>query len=98
MKGIAPGVIGEVRKHQAPNGALRPTECSSLERDRLEAVRKHRAPNGALRRRGSGGFRSHSYRRQKAPSAKRCIKTPLKDIPGVEEFQESESTERQTVH
>ena len=38
-----------VRKHRAPNGALRLTD-TNLHVVVVEAVRKHRAPNGALRR------------------------------------------------
>ena len=40
----------------------------------MSAVRKHRAPKGALRRDGTGAF-THHVPSQKAPSAKRCIKT-----------------------
>jgi len=64
---------GRVRKHRAPNGALRrqETTCPAIHSPQ---VRKHRAPNGALR------LAAHDvgclvYGRQKAPSAKRCIKT-----------------------
>ena len=63
-----------VRKHRAPKGALRPHFAYLRERGAL-GVRKHRAPKGALRL-------IHAARRQflcegsqKAPSAKRCIKT-----------------------
>ena len=38
-------------------------------------VRKHRAPNGALRRWRRRRTPARAGRRQKAPSAKRCIKT-----------------------
>ena len=38
-----------VRKHRAPNGALRPIGPHDSVRCRLPDVRKHRAPNGALR-------------------------------------------------
>ena len=38
-----------VRKHGAPNGALRPTR-SVIAGDRESQVRKHQAPKGALRR------------------------------------------------
>ena len=62
-----------VRKHRAPKGALR------LQQDKPLAiplcVRKHRAPNGALRRK-PGHCPKYWRTRQKAPSAKRCIKTP----------------------
>ena len=92
-------VIFDVRKHRAPNGALRlntPTPArrhaapvrkhrapnGALRRVRFTAgclhqfgVRKHRAPNGALRRMAVPSGRSLSFPCQKAPSAKRCIKT-----------------------
>ena len=62
-----------VRKHRAPNGALRP--CIQQEYRASESpVRKHQAPNGALRLVLSFG-EQHVYLCQKAPSAKRCIKT-----------------------
>ena len=60
-------------------------------------VRKHRAPKGALRLLAQGA-EEVSDEGQKAPSAKRCIKTApdrrarVRDLPG------SESTERQKVH
>ena len=41
----------------------------------LQAVRKHRAPNGALRLSERLFQESDENLRQKAPSAKRCIKT-----------------------
>ena len=44
-----PVVVGAVRKHRAPNGALRLQEVLHS-RPRATFVRKHRAPNGALRR------------------------------------------------
>ena len=43
---------------------------------RQPRVRKHRAPKGALRQRGLERCRGLGHVRQKAPSAKRCIKTP----------------------
>ena len=89
-----------VRKHRAPNGALRPTgtarcmdrqgtcqKAPSAKRciktrfqrvpqlNRRHKVRKHRAPNGALRRCGAELIAVHRFAGQKAPSAKRCIKT-----------------------
>ena len=86
-----------VRKHRAPNGALRPLS-EILEICSCHHVRKHRAPNGALRPRtnlGSGNLVGHS---QKAPSAKRRIKTHrLTDLQSAD-LVTSESTERQTVH
>ena len=38
-------------------------------------ARKHRAPKGALRQHGHANRSSSHFLRQKAPSAKRCIKT-----------------------
>ena len=40
-----------------------------------QRVRKHRAPKGALRLRCCTSFPAWELNRQKAPSAKRCIKT-----------------------
>ena len=60
------------------------------------AVRKHRAPKGALRRKPPPPWPPRPLR-QKAPSAKRCIKTDLVDDQRVT-IAESESTERQKVH
>ena len=40
-----------------------------------ELVRKHRAPNGALRRANKARVVAPAWPCQKAPSAKRCIKT-----------------------
>ena len=61
-----------VRKHRAPKGALRP----GPDRRRVgrRVVRKHRAPKGALRL-CSRGIKPFESLGQKAPSAKRCIKT-----------------------
>ena len=61
-----------VRKHRAPKGALRPEwRCA---RCRFPRVRKHRAPKGALRR-VTYSDTNADMSSQKAPSAKRCIKT-----------------------
>ena len=67
-----------VRKHRAPKGALRlhhSLPCCRV----LFHVRKHRAPKGALRRDDEAGTITQVERltSQKAPSAKRCIKTRL---------------------
>ena len=88
-----------VRKHRAPNGALRPSYGICSMTLRISPVRKHRAPKGALRHatprdpapafgsesterqtahydgRMTAQTESQSRVRQKAPSAKRCIKT-----------------------
>ena len=63
-----------VRKHRAPNGALRLTD-TNLHVVVVEAVRKHRAPNGALRHLKPGPIGSLVVRGQKALSTIRCIKT-----------------------
>ena len=61
-----------VRRHRAPNGALRLfLEVIFFP---FSFVRKHRAPKGALRHQCTWRFPCHPGR-QKAPSAKRCIKT-----------------------
>ena len=62
-----------VRKHRAPKGALRRLATAIFE-NLNSIVRKHRAPNGALRR-GEVVFTRLQALGQKAPSAKRCIKT-----------------------
>ena len=63
-----------VRKHRAPKGALRPGALST--RSSCDCpVRKHQAPKGALRRLLAGVVHVDLHRRQKAPSAKRCITT-----------------------
>ena len=63
-----------VRKHRAPKGALRPIEDDGLNANAVVTVRKHRAPKGALRLIRSV-LADDARPRQKAPSAKRCIKT-----------------------
>ena len=64
--------ITDVRKHRAPKGALRRTLLwNSAKRF---TVRKHRAPKGALRLVDTLKTRLVLIG-QKAPSAKRCIKT-----------------------
>ena len=66
-------VSESVRKHRAPKGALR-LELRIVG-NLLREVRKHRAPKGALRR-GALRFVVPGFEGgQKAPSAKRCIKT-----------------------
>ena len=69
-------LVISVRKHRAPKGALRRSDIRIKELvDDL--ARKHRAPKGALR-----PVRLQSSRVvecQKAPSAKRCIKTAQRD-------------------
>ena len=66
-----------VRKHRAPKGALRLiSQSDAVLADIL--VRKHRAPKGALRPDDSTNTRMSPGFGQKAPSAKRCIKTALR--------------------
>ena len=61
-------------------------------------VRKHRAPKGALRPRSGRCMVRGCLASQKAPSAKRCIKTLTATKREVGVGCESESTERQKVH
>ena len=63
-----------VRKHRVPNCALRHAKCVFFTH-KTRSVRKHRAPNGALRHLAVGFLIDLLEPRQKAPSAKRCIKT-----------------------
>ena len=63
-----------VRKHRAPKGALRLRPHIEPEPVHVR-VRKHRAPKGALRLIDGHFFEVHWFACQKAPSAKRCIKT-----------------------
>ena len=60
-----------VRKHPAPEGALRLSSYRQPEKKR--AVRKHPAPEGALR--PSKKILCALTYCQKAPSTRRCIKT-----------------------
>ena len=64
-----------VRKHRAPKGALR-RGCFVGQIVCYFNVRKHRAPKGALRRFWMASSRLVPHSSQKAPSAKRWIKTP----------------------
>ena len=61
--------------HRVPNGALRHSAYSAIRHSRGQ-VRKHRAPNGALGLMVDEAIRDLDVARQKAPSAKQCIKTP----------------------
>ena len=63
-----------VRKHRAPKCALRRGR-HLLEVFPGELVRKHRAPKGALRPQETVHAPTSAPSGQKAPSAKRCIKT-----------------------
>ena len=94
-RGSPQGSCGSVRKHRAPKGALRPRSSHSPQLSFF--VRKHRAPKGALRPALLREFFNTTYG-QKAPSAKRCIKTRLSTESRRGFGQKSESTERQKVH
>ena len=85
-----------VRKHRAPKGALRPLPNAPLH-SQLTGVRKHRGPKGTLRPRFFDVPRVGLVG-QKAPSAKRCIKTAHCLLVHCSLDGASESTERQTVH
>ena len=71
------GTRSSVRKHRAPNSALRLGSSHSYEKIVL-SIRKHRAPKGALRPIGYDA-QWCVVRGQKAPSAKRRIKTPRQE-------------------
>ena len=70
----APPHTSRVRKHRAPKGALRPRMRRALDTLNM-CVRKHRAPKGALRLEGVFHAWGEHFVGQRAPSAKRCIKT-----------------------
>ena len=67
-------LIRRARKHRAPKGALRLLTLIVIQFVYVPA-RKHRAPKGALRLIGHLGQTVGVAHSQKAPSAKRCIKT-----------------------
>ena len=80
-----------VRKHPAPEGALR---LSAWSTGSCSVVRKHPAPEGALRRR-TRQVKQGDVRCQKAPSTRRCIKTspsPMRRIVSLR--QKAPSTRR----
>ena len=74
-----------VRKHRAPKGALRLPIVAS-QRQGACVVRKHRAPKGALRPLEAGARHPPVTTSQKAPSAKRCIKTDWRCDPTFMKF------------
>ena len=78
MPNILCGRLG-VRKHPAPEGALRPSARLILVILPL-LVRKHPAPQGALRPWNDRPMR-FSFFGQKAPSTTRCIKTEQDLVP-----------------
>ena len=88
--------LSPVRKHRAPKGALRLRRLIFSSLNRIQ-VRKHRAPKGALRPGRVGGVPLFAHG-QKAPSAKRCIKTLWGCTLSGGGLYGSESTERQKVH
>ena len=86
-----------VRKRRAPKGALRRfLGVNPMMRPRQ--VRKHRAPKGALRQPQPANLDGPNASSQKAPSAKRCIKTSRPNASAACRARSSESTERQKVH
>ena len=89
--------LTSARKHRAPKGALR-RSCSCSAHAVSWIARKHRAPKGALRPIRGVTIIGNNVDRQKAPSAKRCIKTHHCISPFVRGLLLSESTERQKVH
>ena len=83
-----------VRKHRAPKGALRLITVSPAKVP-SPSVRKHRAPKGALRPASRSFSPSFLSIRQKAPSAKRCIKThPCGPWPASTRGQKAPSAKR----
>ena len=98
IEGCIDVVLVGVRKHRAPNGALRLDRLAVAGREAERLVRKHRAPNGALipegvevEEVGNVGVRKHrapngALRRDR--SASLCFFFSAW----------SESTERHTVH
>ena len=87
-----------VRKRRAPKGALRLSPAPTTRKEQLCLVRKRRAPKGALRQVTPGKSDVLTSAGQKAPSAKRCIKTHHQFPFNDERMFQSESTERQKVH
>ena len=84
-----------LRKHRAPNGALRRARALQLAGNTV-IVRKHRAPKGALRL--DNPARMHhgrAVRKHRAP--KGALRRPAAS-PSQDSTPESESTERQKVH
>ena len=83
-----------VRKHRAPKGALRPPTPTPV--PEATTVRKHRAPKDALRRHHLSTSADVVDGSQKAPSAKRCIKTGRRKrgTPGTESRQKAPSAKR----
>ena len=67
-------VRSAIRKHRAPKGALRLIN-GDVRLPQICSIRKHRAPKGALRLVVVDQHNA-AFFNQKAPSAKRCIKTP----------------------
>ena len=74
VRRIKPPEAWRVRKHRAPKGALRLARLRDIGVSE-SLVRKHRAPKGALRLLLISVQATQVKIGQKAPSAKRCIKT-----------------------
>ena len=73
--------IPDVRKHRAPKGALRLRRRLIFVVGGCRRVRKHRAPKGAFRQHCRWRIQTRQIAlRQKAPSAKRCIKTIRREM------------------
>ena len=68
-----------VKMHRAPKGALRRLPPRAAVPDQVAGVRKHRAPKGALRLLEAFDASIAIDVGQKAPSAKRCIKTDARN-------------------
>ena len=68
-------MLDVVRKHRAPDGALRRVLLCSALGETLSRVRKYRAPKGALKRGRALPRERDRLGSQKAPSTERCIKT-----------------------
>ena len=96
MRNMKP--FSSVTKHRAPKGALRPIWNGTLPAAVAWLVTKHRAPKGALRLDPTDDGTLTGTARHKAPSAKRCIKTPDFHARGQLPESWSQSTERQKVH
>ena len=89
----ADGLVSVVRKHRAPKGALRQDSDGDVRRG-LDGVRKHRAPKGALRL-DCSGLPCTNIPGQKAPSAKRYIKTSRSSrMRGLRPCQKAPSAKR----
>ena len=71
------------QKAPSAKRCIKTTPRTMTRQPRRPPVRKHRAPKGALRPSRRDACASLEARRQKAPSAKRCIKTPKDTRKGL---------------